>query len=168
MRPLFNLLTRNAWCLAGSALATASAVVFLALIGLDLAGGVREQPYQGIVAYLIIPALFLLGLLLIPVGLALERRRVRKAAAGGPAAAPLPVIDLNLRRTRAVLLGFLALTAVNVLLLGTATYKGVEVMETTRFCGTTCHTVMQPEYTQHRRNAQTRVGGGPAACKRKP
>src|SRR5262249_41269670 len=34
---------------------------------------------------------------------------------------------------------------------------GVEVMETTRFCGTTCHTVMEPEFTTHGRSAHAQV-----------
>lgn len=161
MRSLLAALTRSAVGLVGCALTTASALVFLALFGLDLAGRARG-PYLGIVAYLVIPALFLLGLFLIPVGLALEHRRLRRAAAGAPAAAPLPVIDLNVRRTRSMVLGFLGLTAINVALLGLATYKGAEAMETTEFCGTTCHTVMQPEYTSHA--VSTHAGVRCVAC----
>ena len=39
-----------------------------------------------------------------------------------------------------------------------ATYKGVEVMESTEFCGTACHSVMAPEYTAYLGSAHARVG----------
>ena len=38
-----------------------------------------------------------------------------------------------------------------------ATYKGVEVMESTQFCGAACHTVMEPEYTTYKRSPHARV-----------
>jgi len=46
---------------------------------------------------------------------------------------------------------------VSLVLLGAATYKGVEVMESVEFCGTTCHTVMQPEYTAFQRSAHSKL-----------
>src|SRR6185436_1449833 len=156
MRSLLDALTRNTIGLVGAALTTASAAVFLALLFLDVT--VRAAgPDLGIVAYLILPAFFLLGLLLTPIGLALDRRRRARASADAGTGVPLPVIDLNLRRTRTMVLGFLALTAVNVALLGIATYQGAEAMETTKFCGTTCHSIMQPEYTSHARSVHAGV-----------
>ncbi|HKQ96381.1 MAG TPA: NapC/NirT family cytochrome c, partial [Candidatus Polarisedimenticolia bacterium] len=152
MRALLNALTRNSWSRFGSALTTASALVFLVLLALDLGGRVHG-PYHGMVAYLLIPALFVLGLLLIPIGIVLDRRRARRAGAD----AALPVVDLNVRRTRAMVLGFLGLTGINVALLGIATYRGAEAMETTKFCGTTCHNIMTPEYTTHAASAHSGV-----------
>ncbi|HXY42324.1 MAG TPA: cytochrome C, partial [Vicinamibacteria bacterium] len=37
------------------------------------------------------------------------------------------------------------------------TYKGVEVMDSTPFCGAACHTVMRPEYTTYQRSPHARV-----------
>src|SRR5206468_2791349 len=138
-----------------------SALVFATLFAIDL---VRETegPYAGILAYLIVPAVFIVGLLLIPAGILLERRRARRAGASGAhaasdAQAAFPVIDFNRSRTRALFLTFAALTAANVIILSTATSKGVEVLESTRFCGATCHTVMEPEYTSYRRSPHAHV-----------
>jgi nitrate/TMAO reductase-like tetraheme cytochrome c subunit len=39
-----------------------------------------------------------------------------------------------------------------------ASYKGVEHMDSNAFCGTTCHEVMQPEYTAFLSSAHSRVG----------
>src|SRR5262245_5989663 len=121
VRDLFLALMRHPVSLVGSALTTASAVVFLALLAGDVAGRLHN-PYLGLVAYVLIPALFLLGLVLIPFGIALERRRARRAARGTQADSS--VISVNVSRARRIVLAFLILTVVNVALLGTAGYKG--------------------------------------------
>ncbi len=150
-------ITRNVFGMAGAVLTTVSAVLFLTLFALDLVG-YHGGPYAGILAFLIIPGLFLLGLVLIPLGLWRERVRHRRAlAAGGDADEVLPVWDLNVDRVRRNVLVFLLLSVVNVVILATATYKGVEVMESTPFCGAACHTVMEPEYTTYKRSPHARV-----------
>src|SRR5947208_1975391 len=72
-------------------------------------------------------------------------------------AAALPVVALNVARTRQIVVSFLVLTSVNLLVLGFATHKSVEVMDSTRFCGTTCHTIMEPEYAGHQGSAHAGV-----------
>ncbi len=139
-------LTRNSISLIGSAVVTASAILIVTLFMLQLFG-YRGGPYLGILAYLILPAIFLVGLLLIPAGIALQRRRDRAAEARGEAPAAFPVLDFNDVTTRRRALVFTALTAVNIVILAVATYEGVGTMETTQFCGQACHSVMQPEYT---------------------
>jgi nitrate/TMAO reductase-like tetraheme cytochrome c subunit len=51
----------------------------------------------------------------------------------------------------------LALTVVNVVLLGTASYRGVEYMDSTQFCGLACHSVMAPEYAAYLDSPHSRV-----------
>ena len=48
-------------------------------------------------------------------------------------------------------------SGIDSLILGIGTYKGVEVMESTAFCGTACHTVMEPEHTTYQRSPHARV-----------
>ena len=156
MRSFFQAMMRDAVSLTGAAITTASALVFLTLFSVELLGA-HGSPYLGILAYLIVPGLFLFGLLLIPIGIWRSRRRDRRLAAEGRAIPGFPVIDMNEGRTRRMVLVFLALTVVNLVILATATYKGVEVMDSTPFCGSTCHTVMQPEFTAHSRSPHSRV-----------
>ena len=52
----------------GAALVTLSAVLFLFVFLLDLFG-LHTNPYLGIVFFLVMPALFVLGLLMIPLGM---------------------------------------------------------------------------------------------------
>ncbi|MFH1016871.1 MAG: NapC/NirT family cytochrome c [Pseudomonadota bacterium] len=134
--------------LAGTALATASALCFLAAIGLQALVGSSDNPYVGILTYLILPVLFVLGLLLIPAALWLERTR-RKG--GRRIAAPFTwsAIDFNQPRNRRFLAILMGLTVANLLIIAIASYKGFHVMESVRFCGTTCHTAMEPEYTSY-------------------
>jgi nitrate/TMAO reductase-like tetraheme cytochrome c subunit len=142
--------------LLGAALTTASAVLILTLFGLTFVG-YRPGPYAGILTYLILPSFFLLGLLLIPLGAWRGRKRMQRALDRGEPPPTLPVIDLNRGQVRRAILLILAATVVNVTILALATYKGVEVMDSTAFCGTTCHTVMTPEYTTYRNSPHQRV-----------
>lgn len=157
MKNFFIALTRNPISLVGAAITTASAVLFVTLFVLD-ALGMEGGPYAGIVAFLIVPAVFVVGLLLIPVGISRERRRERAAAARGEAPPAFPVLDFNRPEVRNRGLVIVALTLVNLVLLAVATYKGVETMETTAFCGQACHSVMAPEFTAYQRGAHASVG----------
>jgi nitrate/TMAO reductase-like tetraheme cytochrome c subunit len=53
---------------------------------------------------------------------------------------------------------FVALaTFLNVIIFGTASYRGVEYMDSTQFCGQTCHTVMQPEFAAYQGSPHAHV-----------
>jgi hypothetical protein len=156
IRAFVHAITRNSVSLAGAGLTTAAAILFLSLFigeSLGLGGG----PYLGILTFVVFPAVFVLGLVLIPVGITWQRRRARRAAARGELPGLLPIIDLNVDRTRTLLLVFLAATLVNVVIIAVSTYKAVEVMDSTKFCGTSCHSVMAPEYTTYQRSPHSRV-----------
>src|SRR5215510_9305262 len=73
----------------GVALTTASALLFLVLVVLAVLDYL-QNPYAGIFVFIIVPAMFVLGLLLIPFGFWLQRRR---AAAGEEQS--WPVLDLS-------------------------------------------------------------------------
>lgn len=155
MRSFFVALTRNWLSLIGAAIVTASAVLIVTLFILNLLG-LEGGPYLGILAFLILPTIFIVGLLLIPIGIWRQRRR--EARAGTVDRDTFPVLDFNESRTRNRALIFTALTIVNAVILAAATYKGVETMESTEFCGQACHSVMQPEFTAYQRSPHANVG----------
>jgi nitrate/TMAO reductase-like tetraheme cytochrome c subunit len=155
LRSFLVATTRNVTSLLGVAITTASAVIIVTLFALELVG-FHGSPYIGILAYLILPAIFLMGLTLVPVGILRARRRARRALELGEALPTFPVVDLNRDRTRRTVLIVLLLSLANVIILATATYKGVEIMDSTEFCGSTCH-VMLPERTVYRRSPHARV-----------
>jgi len=49
------------------------------------------------------------------------------------------------------------LTLVNLLILSTVSYEGVQYMETPEFCGLVCHSVMAPEHTSYVNSPHARV-----------
>jgi len=150
VRSFFAALTRHPLSLTGTAITTASAILFLTLFSLDLVG-MHGHPYFGILAYVVVPAIFVVGLLLIPFGIHRARRKV--AAVG----TEFPVLDFNQPSARNRFLVFLALTVLNVVIIAVATYKAVEEMDTVGFCGKACHSVMSPEFTAFQRGAHASV-----------
>lgn len=155
-RHFFASLTRNPISLVGTALAAAALTLIISLFVVELVG-FEGGPYLGILTYLILPMVFVAGLLLIPVGILRQRKLAARQAAAGEVVPLFPVIDLNHETTRKSVITFLVLTMVNIIVLAGATYKGVEIMDSTEFCGMACHAVMQPEHTAHQRSAHSRV-----------
>jgi hypothetical protein len=147
----FSLL-RNPISLVGMLLATSSSLLFLVMFLADLFG-LHTNPYIGIVFFLIIPGVFIFGLLIVPLGAWLTRRRQLHPQAP----TPWPRLDLNDPVQRRGVLIFTALTAANVVIVSLAAYRGVEYMDSVQFCGQTCHTVMKPEFTAYQDSAHSRV-----------
>ena len=148
-------ITRNGISLVGTAVAVAGLVLIISLFFLEQLG-FEGGPYLGILTYLILPMIVVIGLLLIPFGSFLYRRRLRRTKEGEGAPA-LPVFDLNNSKTRNWVLIVCAVTIVNIVVVAGATYKGIHVMETVEFCGLACHSVMEPEHTAHARSPHSRV-----------
>jgi nitrate/TMAO reductase-like tetraheme cytochrome c subunit len=143
----------NPISLAGGAITTASGVTMISYWLAELSGHLSDNPYLGIIFFLILPALFLLGLALIPAGVFLRRRKLQKA---GQIPAAFPRIDLNDRIFRHGVDIVLVATIVNFLVVATASYHGAEYMDSPQFCGRSCH-VMTPEYTAYRISAHSHV-----------
>jgi hypothetical protein len=125
LKNFFASITHNAISLIGTALALASLVLILSLFTMQQFG-FEGGPYLGILTYLVLPMIFALGLILIPIGAVLWRRKMSRIP-GGEAMQRLPVFDLNVPHTRRWLLIFLGATMVNIIILASATYKGVHV-----------------------------------------
>jgi NapC/NirT cytochrome c family, N-terminal region len=135
-------------------LTTISAVVFLVVFFADLFG-MHSNPYIGIVFFLILPAIFIFGLILIPLGAWIERRR--RLAGKRASEVHWPRIDLNNADHRRAAVAIFALTMANIVIVSLATYRGVEYMDSVQFCGQACHSVMKPEATAHADGPHARV-----------
>src|SRR4026208_2191379 len=132
-------------------LVTFSVVFFVAILICDFFG-LLSNPYLGIFAFLVLPGLFLLGLVLVPIGIA-RARRGEKAGKGRF----FPILDLNRPEQRQRVLAVLILTGINLLILGVSSFKAVHYMDSSQFCGLVCHQVMQPEYTAYIDSPHARV-----------
>jgi len=145
---------RNIVSLAGVSLTTISAALFLIVFGLELFG-FHTNPYIGIVVFLILPGVFVLGLLIIPVGMWQERRRQLSGKA--PSKPRWPSLDLNDPNVRRIAFIVALMTFVNVIIVSLAAYRGIEYMDSVPFCGQVCHEVMQPEFTAYQGGPHARV-----------
>ena len=145
---------RNATSLVGMAFVTTGAVLFLVMFLADLFG-LHTNPYIGILFFLVIPGIFVIGLIIIPIGAYFTRRRHQR---GGAVALPQwPRLDLNDPVQRRGVFIFLTLTLANIVIVSLAAYRGVEYMDSVPFCGQACHTVMRPEFTAYQDSAHSRV-----------
>lgn len=147
----FKALLRNYISIAGLALALVALanIIFLFLIDVT---STKSSPYIGVLAYMVFPGFLILGLLLVPVGMWIERKR--RAHLGAKA---LPLLNLNDPRQRSSIAFFLAFVVVFVLISAVGSYRGYEYTDSTQFCGQLCHTVMHPEYVAHQASPHARV-----------
>jgi nitrate/TMAO reductase-like tetraheme cytochrome c subunit len=147
-------LFRNYISFAGALIVAASlaSIILLFLIELTKAA---ENPYLGIVTYVILPAFLILGLVIIVAGMLIERRRRRRSPESGITA--YPKIDLNDPRQRRIALTLVGVSFVFIFMSAFGSYRAYEYSESVEFCGQTCHTVMKPEYVAFKATSHARI-----------
>lgn len=143
----------NPISLLGGAVTTAAAVMMLGYWVYDLFQEGASNPYLGIIFFLILPFIFLLGLAIIPVGIFFRRRTLLKS---GQVPSVFPLIDFNDRIFRHGVDIVILATMVNLLVVSIASYRGAQYMESPQFCGKSCH-VMNPEYTAYQVSTHSHV-----------
>jgi len=144
-------LSNNWISFLGVALVTGAAVFWLFLLPTLMRGEV-ENPYSGILLFLVLPGVFFTGLLLIPLGIYMVRRRER-----GRGARAWPPLDWNNADLRRLVWFVIGATLVNGVIASQLTYSAVGYMDSVTFCGLTCHRVMAPEYTAYQNSPHARV-----------
>ena len=146
-------LARHPVAIVGLVITTVAAVVFITL-ALAVVMGLLDNPYAGLVVFIAVPALFVVGLLLIPLGMWLEARKLR---AHPEAVADWAVVDFRKPRVRRITLAVIALSAVNLVILLLAGYGTLHWMESPSFCGQACHEPMHPQFTAWQSNEHSGV-----------
>ncbi|HKD05966.1 MAG TPA: NapC/NirT family cytochrome c [Bryobacteraceae bacterium] len=137
-RPVLILLTSHWISMLGAGLATLAGFTWLFVLPSSIHGHV-DNPYVGILIFLIIPAVFFLGLILIPIGIAFAKRSLRE---------DLGELPDRRQAWRRVGIFFGIMTMLNLLIGAQVSYRALDHMDTPQFCGQTCH-VMKPEFTAH-------------------
>jgi nitrate/TMAO reductase-like tetraheme cytochrome c subunit len=150
----FNRL-RNWLSLAGMVLCVSAAFAFILLFAVDLFAA-HANPYMGILAYVVAPMFFFMGLALVLGGYFLETRRIRKGVPRKENEFVLNV-DLSRKRDRRLMVGFVGGSLGFLLLTAFGSYETYHLMETNSFCGETCHTPMEPEYKAYQHSAHAQV-----------
>ncbi|MDP6559672.1 MAG: NapC/NirT family cytochrome c [Candidatus Binatia bacterium] len=138
--------------LVGGGLAFFSFFSILSMLLIEAIMG-KANPYIGVFTYMVYPGFLMLGLLLIPQGALLKRRRRVR----GGELPPYPRIDLNVRGTRSVFFLVIGLTVIVLALISTISYRAYQFTESIGFCGELCHSVMHPENVAYQNSAHAKV-----------
>ena len=109
----------------------------------------------GLFIYIILPGFMIFGLLLIPVGMFLERKKMIKSMIHDKA--KLPNIDLNDPSHRNAFVIFTITTIIILFLSTLGSFKAYHITESVEFCGTLCHQVMEPEHTAYQNSPHANV-----------
>lgn len=154
MKRLFPESFYNLTSFTGATIAAVSFGLIVFLTVLELFAE-HPKPYMGIIAFVILPAFLILGIILIIAGILREHRLERK---GKPHGLHLPKIDLNNPNHRTA---FIVFSVGGVLLLmfsAFGSFKAYEYTDSDEFCGEVCHKVMEPEFVAYQYSPHARVG----------
>jgi len=146
-KPGWFVLTRHWLSLLGLGLLATAVISWLFVLPQQVRGHV-DNPYIGILVFLVLPTVFFSGLALIPIGVYLSKRQIRREIA-----------DASFDRKtalRRLAWFFGATTLINILIGTQVSYRAVEYMETPQFCGASCH-AMNPELAAYRNSPHSRV-----------
>lgn len=146
--------TRNWISIIGSLIAGLNFILIILLFVISLIFD-NQDSNLGIFIYIVLPGFFVLGLLMIPVGMIAERKRLSKLS--GDEKKRLPVVDLNDSRHRNAFILFTVITIVFLFLSTYGSFEAFHLTESVEFCGTLCHQVMEPEYTAYQNSPHANV-----------
>ena len=145
--PGWFIITRHWLSLVGAALIVTAGISSLFVIPQKIRGH-ADNPYTGIILLLALPALFFIGLALVPLGVYLSKRKIAEG---------LTTAAYDRKTALRRLAWFLGVTTIFNVVIGTQfTYRAVHFMETPQFCGASCHS-MKPEFAAYLNSPHSRV-----------
>jgi NapC/NirT cytochrome c family protein len=147
-------LIRNYISFVGAAIAIAALVSTFLLFLIETTSK-AENPYLGILTYIIFPAILMFGIGIVILGIVLERRRRRRASPDEVLA--YPRLDLNDAHARRAFFVFLSVVFLFISASAFGSYKAYEYSDSVGFCGRTCHEPMKPEYVAYLASPHARV-----------
>ena len=154
MRRVFPASFYNLLTLIGFAIAGLSFGLILFLMLLETVSE-TPKPYMGIIAFVILPAILLIG---VAIGITGIFRARHRANMGKPSQMQLPHIDLNNPHHRTAFTFFALGTILLLVFSAFGSFKAYEHTDSDQFCGESCHDVMEPEYTAYQFSPHARVG----------
>jgi nitrate/TMAO reductase-like tetraheme cytochrome c subunit len=136
--------------IAGFIFAINSAILILILFIYSLFQA-HPNPYNGMFTFIILPSIMVVGLLLIPIGLMIQRKRTREKDQRWP------VLDMNKPRSRQSFVAVSIFTFLFLIVSAMGSYEAFNYTESVEFCGKLCHQVMEPEYVTYLHSPHARV-----------
>ncbi len=140
----------------GVVLTTSSFIVFV-ILEIARMLGVLHNAYIGLINYLVFPALFVIGLILIPIAWSQRKKTTGKSGkellSDQFAAEELEAGFVGSK----VFLTIGIFSLINILFLLIVSSQMLSFMDEAEFCGTACHSVMNPEWTTYQQSPHAHV-----------
>ena len=146
---------RNWLSIWGAVLASVSFIIIVLLVLVSLVFSIGSS-YLGIFIYIVLPVFLIIGLLMIPLGMLINRRK-RKRTIPESESFKWPAIDFNNPSVRNATIIFGIGTVVFLLLSAIGSYEAFHYTESVEFCGKLCHRVMEPEYVAYHQSSHEKV-----------
>ncbi len=116
---------------------------------------IESGSYIGIFIYMILPIFLIGGLLMIPLGMYREKKRLKKKESDQKDWA---ILDFNKPSVRNATIIFIIGSICLIVLSSIGSFEAFHLTESNEFCGKLCHEVMKPEYTAYQSSSHERVG----------
>lgn len=123
---------------------------------IDLQGMV-ENPYFGFITYMVLGPLFIMGLVLVFLGLFFFKGKEDVGIFTFNYLKEQFTEPSRFDRVRKLIFLVTFLTIINVFIVSLISYTGYHYTESVEFCGQFCHTVMEPEFTAYQNSPHSRV-----------
>ncbi len=146
---------KNWISIGGALLAVFNLASILSLMVLNSFFGFGGS-YIGLFIYIVLPGFMIVGLIMIPIGMRLYRKRAKKAEKEGKKLS-WPILDFNNQATRNASIIFTVGTVFLLIISSIGSYEAFHYTESVEFCGKLCHQVMEPEYTTYHGSSHERV-----------
>lgn len=141
--------------IAGAVLSSISFLLIVFTLAISFLAPSGSGNYLGLFTYIILPVFLVIGLALIPIGTVrkMKRDKIREVKRE----AKFPIVNLNDPSQRRAVFIFIIGTAIFLLFTGLGSYEVFHYTASNEFCGTMCHSVMEPEYVTYHGSAHARV-----------
>ncbi|MBN2598611.1 MAG: NapC/NirT family cytochrome c [Marinifilaceae bacterium] len=116
----------------------------------------QGSSYMGLIIYIVLPIFMVIGMLLIPIGMLIQIRRNKKQMFISEDM-KWPRVDLNDQKHRNAFSLFVIISFIFLFLSSIGSYEAFVYSESVPFCGTLCHSVMEPEYVTYQKSAHAKV-----------
>lgn len=149
MRSTLVWISSNPVSLIGAILATGAAVLFMIFALVYMASAQSINPYFAALGFLGLPVLGLTGGGLVLAGRLIFRERAEEE--------PFWVGQLNIRNERKALTLFMGSVFAFIVFAAISGMQAANFMDSARFCGETCHSVMEPEAVAHANSSHASI-----------
>lgn len=142
------------WLSLTGFIVTANSLILILILYLYSVLSSQTNAYLGLYIYIVLPAFLVFGLILIPLGVAINIRRRKISQQRNEL---WPVIDLNKRQDWATVVKIFLITIIFLGASAMGSYRAFEYTESVEFCGKLCHQVEEPEYVTYQHSSHARV-----------